>query len=130
MASKNRELILKIVNESGTIHPTADYVFAEARKQLPGIGLATVYRNLNSLVDNHEIQRLTFPDAPDRYDKSIANHGHAVCKECGKVIDYTFGDEETNNFVSQIQNLLGDKATAKGVHIVVNCVCADCCAKR
>lgn len=130
MATRQRDLILKIVQESGTVHPTADYVFAEARKEVPGIGLATVYRNLNSLAEKNLIRRLTFPDSPDRYDKSIANHGHAVCRECGKVIDYTFGENETNAFVSQVQKLLGDEAKAEGVHIVVNCVCAECCAKQ
>ena len=45
--SKQREHILKTLREN-VIHPTADEIYALARKGMPSLSLATVYRNLTS----------------------------------------------------------------------------------
>lgn len=42
--SKQREHILKTLREN-VIHPTADEIYALARKGMPSLSLATVYRN-------------------------------------------------------------------------------------
>ena len=55
--SKQRDLILQLVRSAHT-HPTADWVYNEARKQMPNISLGTVYRNLGQLVDNKILKSL------------------------------------------------------------------------
>ena len=45
-----RSAILKVLR-STNIHPNASWVYAEVRKQLPHISLATVYRNLTRLAE-------------------------------------------------------------------------------
>ncbi len=46
--SRQRELVLAIVR-STMDHPTADWVYRQARRRLPRISLGTVYRNLKQL---------------------------------------------------------------------------------
>ena len=53
---------------------------------MPKIALGTVYRNLNSLVENNKIIRIKMKDNIDRFDKNI-KHSHIICNKCGKIDD-------------------------------------------
>ena len=82
--------ILNIVNESCE-HLTAEKIFFEMKKKFPGIVLASVYNNLNMLTQQGSIRRVSLDGQPDRYDK-IKKHDHLVCRKCGKIADFEFGD--------------------------------------
>lgn len=68
-------------------HPTADEVFAWVRKDLPGISLSTVYRNLGILVGEGVLLALTGPGGEVRYDHRTGEHCHVQCRACGRVSD-------------------------------------------
>jgi len=85
-SSKQRELILEIVKGSQA-HPTAEDIYAEARKRMPHISLGTVYRNLRQLVTNGNIRSVRFGSEADRFDGMIDAHEHFVCTNCGAVSD-------------------------------------------
>lgn len=68
-------------------HPTADWIYQKARKEIPHISLGTVYRNLSNLSRDGKIQRLTFNSSSDRYDADTTFHYHFACKKCGKIYD-------------------------------------------
>lgn len=84
--TRQKKLILDILR-STDIHPTADWVYEQARKQLPDISLGTVYRNLNVLKEEGEIMELTYGSTFSRYDGNPRNHYHFVCERCGRVLD-------------------------------------------
>ena len=84
--TKQKRLVLDII-ESSHKHPTAEEVFFEARQQMPNIALGTVYRNLNALVDEGFVRRITLAWTPDRFDKTNCDHDHLVCQKCGKPKD-------------------------------------------
>lgn len=84
--SRQRNVILDIVRSSDA-HPTADTVYDLARQELPGIGIATVYRNLNMLAENGDISRINTGDGKDRFDGCTGEHYHMICSRCGDVID-------------------------------------------
>ena len=46
--SQQREVILNLI-QSTNIHPTADWIYSNAKTQIPKISLGTVYRNLKQL---------------------------------------------------------------------------------
>ena len=63
-------------------------VLDEARRHVAALGLATVYRNLKSLVDAGAIQVVTLPGEVPRYE--LAQHGHHHhfrCDVCQRVFD-------------------------------------------
>jgi Fe2+ or Zn2+ uptake regulation protein len=76
-------------------HPTAEDVFLAVKRRLPKISLATVYKNLEALVECGAISKLTYGDASARYDIRTDHHYHTRCLECGKVtdLDATAGGE-------------------------------------
>lgn len=84
--SKQREVVKEIVMQACD-HPTAEEVLARARKRIPNIGVSTVYRNLNTLVDLGEIRRVHVPGHPERFDPQTMAHAHAICSSCNKVYD-------------------------------------------
>lgn len=84
--TKQKRVILDILQNTDT-HPTADWVYQEARKVLPDISLGTVYRNLNLLRDLGKIQELNYGSGQSRYDGNASNHYHFVCEKCKRVLD-------------------------------------------
>jgi len=59
-----------------------------ARKELPRLGLATVYRAVIRLLEENRIGRVRLPGLPDRYEWKIAgHHHHFYCRSCRKLFD-------------------------------------------
>ena len=54
----------------------------------PGLGIATVYRNLKALVDEGWLKPVELPGQSPRYERAnIGHHHHFHCRSCGKVFD-------------------------------------------
>jgi len=84
--TRQKKLVLEILR-STKCHPTADWIYAQARKVIPDISLGTVYRNLSNLKEAGEIMELNFGSTFSRYDGNPRNHYHFVCRECRQVFD-------------------------------------------
>lgn len=84
--TRQKEIILEELKGVKT-HPTADNLYQKVRRRLPGIGLATVYRNLEKMAKAGTIRRLDFGGSQRRYDGDIESHHHITCIKCGKVDD-------------------------------------------
>lgn len=82
--------ILNLINLSCN-HMTAEQIFLELKSKEPKIVLATVYNNLNSLTAKGLIRKVSVEGQADRYDK-IKKHDHLVCRTCGRLADFEFGD--------------------------------------
>lgn len=68
-------------------HPTAEEVYLAVKQKLPKISLATVYKNLEALVNCGAISKLAYGDAAARYDIRTDHHYHTRCLGCGKIWD-------------------------------------------
>ncbi len=84
--SPKREAILQCLR-STTCHPSAEWVYSRLKPQIPGLSLATVYRNLARFRAEGAVQVVGCVDGEDRYDGNISPHGHFICRTCGAVID-------------------------------------------
>jgi|SRR5581483_4283308 len=81
-----REVLLRLLSQTRS-HPTADELFRRARRQLPSVSHATVYRNLQELVRARVIATLERAGDPVQYDANPDAHHHFVCTRCGRVTD-------------------------------------------
>jgi Fe2+ or Zn2+ uptake regulation protein len=68
-------------------HPTAEEVFLAIKKTLPKVSLATVYKNLEALIEAGVASKLTYGDGSARYDIRTDHHYHLRCLQCGKIWD-------------------------------------------
>ncbi|MGQ9825300.1 MAG: Fur family transcriptional regulator [Desulfotomaculales bacterium] len=84
--TRQKRLVLEILRNTDT-HPTADWVYEQARKVIPDISLGTIYRNLGYLKSTGEIMELNYGSTFSRYDGNPLNHYHFVCQKCGRVFD-------------------------------------------
>ncbi len=84
--TKQRESVLRVIRESDK-HLTANEVFDDARRLLPGISFATVYNSLRYLKNEGLIGEIRFGTGAKLYDRRLTRHDHAICNECGKLVD-------------------------------------------
>ena len=84
--TKQRQAVLRAVRESDR-HLTANEVFDDARRFLPGISFATVYNSLNYLKREGLIGEIRFGTDAKLYDRKLSQHDHAICNKCGKLVD-------------------------------------------
>ena len=70
-------------------HPlTPPEVHEIALKTMKSLGIATVYRTLNALVESGELEVVELPGGPQRFEKSGKHHHHHFhCRDCSKVFD-------------------------------------------
>ena len=85
--TKYAQQILDLVLCS-TEHPTAEQIFLQMKQENSKIAQATVYNNLNALVADGKLIRLSQPGAPDRYDNTT-RHDHLICTNCGIVVEFS-----------------------------------------
>jgi len=88
--SRQREAIRKQISNRGD-HPTAETLYAELKGDFPNLSFATVYRNLNQLVEQGEIAKINVGGAT-RFDYDPLPHSHFFCRKCGAVIDMPEND--------------------------------------
>ena len=94
-----REAILDVLSRTSK-HLSAEDVYMAVHKVYSNVGLTTVYRTLELLVQMGLVYKFDFGDGRARYElsegpKGVRHHHHLVCTNCSRVIDYTdFIDEE------------------------------------
>ena len=86
------EAIYKLDN-----HPTAEDIIIQIRKNNPNIATGTVYKVLDTLVENHIITKVKTDKDIMRYDGVIEKHHHLYCSECDLIEDYE--DEELDELL-------------------------------
>ena len=112
-----REAILQVLSQSNE-HLSAEDIYLKVHKEYSNIGLTTVYRTLELLVQLGLIFKFDFGDGRARYElsegpKGMRHHHHLVCTECGRVVDYTdFIDEEVE-LLNQTEKGLSKKYNFK-----------------
>jgi Fe2+ or Zn2+ uptake regulation protein len=68
-------------------HVTAETVFDEVRRRMPGVSLPTVYATLDLLEGVGLIDRVTTERGAVIYDPRTDEHHHLVCRRCGAIMD-------------------------------------------
>ncbi len=87
------EAIVKLNN-----HPTAENIVEFIRRNHPNISVATVYKVLDTLVENQLIKRVTTEKDVMRYDAIMEKHHHIYCSDSDRIEDFV--DEELNELLS------------------------------
>lgn len=87
-------------------HPTADKVIDFIRNTHPNIATGTVYKILETFVENGLIQKVKTETDVMRYDAELEKHHHLFCKESEIIEDY---------FNKEIDELLQEYFKNKGI---------------
>ncbi|HYL99438.1 MAG TPA: transcriptional repressor [Blastocatellia bacterium] len=107
-------------------HPTAEQVFMAIKKTLPRVSLATVYKNLEALIDCGLASKLTYGDGSARYDIRTDHHYHTRCLECGQVRDVEPG--RASSVLKQIMPATAFEVT--GYRLELLGYCGRCASRK
>ena len=106
-ATPQRLCILKVLDRHE--HPNIDTLYEGIKEDYPSISLATVYKNLNRLLDEGVVVEVNTPNQKSRYDIYEKPHMHVVCEKCGNVsdafMDDVFLESVRQNIDKKIKNL-------------------------
>lgn len=117
--TRQRDAIREAFRHSGRPLST-DEVHLAARKTVPGLGVATVYRTIRSLQAEGWLATVELPGAPARYELTgKAHHHHFHCDRCDRVFDLV-GCPDT------LQDLLPRSFRLDRHELVLYGRCADC----
>ena len=119
--TKHRQAVLRAVCESDK-HLTANEVFDDARRFLPGISFATVYNSLNYLKKTGLISEIRFGTDAKLYDRKLAKHDHAICNKCGKLVDLEL--PLSNELLAEAAER--SKFEVKSIEVTLRGLCPDC----
>jgi len=120
-STRQRTAILDYLRHT-TSHPTAEKVHSVVRREIPTIGLATVYRNLETLVERGMAIRFDGPDGRRHYDANTRIHYHIFCTQCGRVADLHV--EEPRVDLERLQEATDFQVT--GFDLTLRGICPKC----
>lgn len=119
--TKYEKEIFSIINTSYE-HLTSEQVFRKLKETHPNVVLATVYNNLNRLLEAGLIRKVSIEGAPDRYDRA-EKHDHLVCKQCGRLADTRFSD-----LTSALQEQMEEELLSYDLKVYY--ICPECRKKN
>ena len=88
--TRQREEILRAFTEAkGPL--SVSEVLERAALGVPGLGIATVYRNLKLLQDSGQLKSVILPSGEIRFERGgLGHHHHFQCLNCAEVVDLDF----------------------------------------
>lgn len=128
--TKPKEYILEFLESHTNMRFSAKEMYEEIIKAGYSINLATVYRNLDKLVEAGSLLKHFDNDtncATYQYieNESCLAHFHFECKKCGKMIH--LGKVETERFLKMVQNTLHFAVEPQNTYLTG--LCSKCSGK-
>ncbi|MFV0379222.1 MAG: Fur family transcriptional regulator [Anaerorhabdus sp.] len=118
--TKQRDDILELIHNSDK-HMTADEIHKILSLQDKKVGIATIYRNLNRLVDERKVVKIS-----DRggcyFDGNSVLHYHMRCTCCSKLVDVPM------DYQSDLDEFMQSKMNVQILshQLIFDYICDDC----
>jgi len=119
--TKQRRSVLRVIRESER-HLTANEVFDDARRLLPGISFATVYNSLRYLTNEGLIGEIRFGKDANLYDRKLTPHDHAICTKCGELVDVEM--EHPQELINRAAKI--SKFKPESLEFTLRGICSKC----
>ena len=95
-STKGREIILKELETRGE-HFNAENLYSGLNQNKQRVSKPTIYRTLKLLEKLRIIERFDIKKNCFYYEPLLrkGEHGHLICEECGKIVDFSIEDFDT-----------------------------------
>jgi len=124
--SRQRSAVLALLEDLDGFRSAQD-LHALLRTRGASVGLATVYRALQALVDDGQVDVLRSADGEAAYRRcSPVHHHHLVCRSCGRTVEVA--DPPVERWASRIAAEHGFADVQHQVEVFGTC--AECTAAR
>lgn len=96
-----RRAIVDLFDE-GHHHWTPQSVFSKLDSNVPSLSLATVYNTMELFERLGLVRRVTTRDGSTYFDTHLGHHHHAICEECGAVMDVVLAPGQVEALISGV----------------------------
>jgi Fur family transcriptional regulator, peroxide stress response regulator len=103
-------------------HPIPEEVYAQVKKRVPAISLATIYKNIHLFVESGVFREVSMHHGSLRVEMNDESHHHMVCSKCKAITD--IGEKELG-LVSKQDRLPGGFLVERYAVDVID-ICAKC----
>ncbi|MEF9916999.1 MAG: Fur family transcriptional regulator [Lachnospiraceae bacterium] len=110
--TNQRLLVLEVLGNNKDRHMAVEDIYEMVKVEYPEIGLATVYRTVQLLLELKLVDRINLDDGCVRYEigqlihgKTAHHHHHLICTTCGKV--QSFQDDLLGELEHHIEETTG-----------------------
>lgn len=125
-ATRQRAAVSALLHETDDFR-SAQQLHALLRTRGDAVGLTTVYRTLQQLVETGEVDMLRTDDGESLYRRcSTGHHHHLVCRNCGRTVEVEGPAAE--RWAQKVAREHGFADVQH--HFEVVGVCPDCAAQR
>lgn len=134
--TSGRKAVLDFLSEYHG-HLSAEDIYNKVHEYYPAIGLASVYRTLQMLVNVGLVFKFDFGDGRARFEvvecpSGPNHHHHLICTNCGRIINHSDFLEEELSFLKKVEEGLmkkyGFKITNHDLHF--HGLCNHCIDER
>ena len=102
-------------------HVNIESLYELLVKKFNSISLATIYKNINIMLENSFIQEVKIPHAKSVYELTKESHSHLVCSKCLEVSDITLDLNTTIDKINKISDFKVDST-----NLVISGICKNC----
>jgi len=114
-----RAIILDKIYQKG--HLGVDELYEDIKAEYPAISLATVYKNIASLIEADIVKEIKVPNQKQKYEIRTKPHIHLYCNKCGSLVDVDFDPSILADSVSKSHNFKPEEYS-----IAIMGICSEC----
>jgi Fur family peroxide stress response transcriptional regulator len=118
-ATPQRLAMTDIIHLNG--HVNIEFLYEKMLKKFDSISLATIYKNINLMLENSFVQEVKIPHSKSVYELTKEEHSHLVCENCSSVEDIAINLDSVLDKTNKITEF--DIVNAS---IVFNGRCKEC----
>lgn len=114
-----RIAIIELMHQTG--HINIDELYNAIREKFASISLATLYKNVHTMLNVSLIREVKIPGQKTKYEIEKESHAHVMCKICGELKDVPF------NPLALLQNATEmNRYVADEISVVISGICPAC----
>lgn len=102
-------------------HMNIDDLYKKLLAKFPSISLATIYKNINAMVEKVFLSEVKIPETKSVYELVKAEHAHLSCSCCGYIEDIMLDSSDIAEQVSKISSF-----KVNSTNIVISGICSKC----
>ena len=102
-------------------HMNIDDLYKKLLSKFPSVSLATIYKNINALVEKVFLSEVKIPNSKSVYELVKTEHAHLVCSSCGHIEDIMLDATSVLEEASKLSSFKIDTTS-----IVLSGLCPHC----
>jgi len=90
--------ILNLLHAHG--HISVEDLYQKIQKQFSSISLATLYKNINAMIETSLLKEVKIPNMKSKYEIVKTPHAHLICDTCGSLEDLEMNMNELHTLIT------------------------------